>query len=1116
MRCSRCRHDNPAQSRFCSECGARLVSACPGCGAELAAGAKFCGQCGQPAVAQARFESPESYTPKHLAERILHSKTALDGERKQVTVLFADMKGSMELLAERDPEETRKLLDPVLERMMEAVHHYEGTVNKVMGDGIMALFGAPLSHEDHAVRACYAALRMHDSVQRYADEVRRDQGLELRIRVGLNSGEVVVRSIGSDLRMDYSAVGQTTHLAARMEQLAPPGTTRLTAGTLAFAEGYVAVTPLGPVPVKGLAAPVEVYELRGAGPARTRLQASRARGLTRFVGRDAEMAQLRLAAEAAGRGRGQIVAVMGEPGVGKSRLFYEFTQSHRTYGWLTIEASSVSYGKASAFLPLADLLRSYLKIEVRDDIRTVRAKATGNLLTLDDALRDAVAPLLWLLDALPEDSPFLALEPAERRRQALAAAKRVLLRESQVQPALLVFEDLHWVDAETQAFLDSLVESLPAARVLLAVNYRPEYRHGWGNRTYYRQLRVDPLPPESAQDLLEGLLGAHQSVAPLKTLLIERTEGNPLFLEESVRTLVETGTLTGTRGEYRLVRAPESVRVPATVQAILAARIDRLEPADKRLLQAAAVIGMDVPFAVLQAIAEMGEDEMRGGLARLQGAEFLYEARLFPELEYSFKHALTHETAYGGVLQGRRTALHAVIVEAIERLYAERLSEQVELLAHHAVRGRALEKAVQYLREAGAKAVARSAMREAAGFFEQALALLAEMPQTPENLSAALDVRLACGPALIALKGARATEVESLYVPALELADRLNDAQRRFQVLWNLWFVKFTRGDYPQAMQAAQALRHEAEASGDDGQILEYHHAIWPTLSAMGQPQEAVPHMERGVQLYVREKHATQAFVYGGHDAGACSRWHLGMNRWLLGYPDRASADMHEALRIADELRHPQTKGIALSFATWLQHQRGEHETALRNAEQLITLSEAHGFRPYLDYAFVLRHVYNPESTNVDVLRDLCNRELAALALSQWRRGFCICVLAERCAQVGHVNEARSAMATLAAVDRETFYAAEILRIEGEILLKGAGADTTGAEHRFRRALEIARERAMKSIELRAAMSLARLHRDEGRRKEARELLAPVYGWFTEGFDTADLRAARSLLEELA
>jgi class 3 adenylate cyclase len=597
--------------------------------------------------ANGKFGAPEAYTPKHLADRILTSKAALEGERKQVTVLFADLKGSMELLADRDPEEARKLLDPVLERMMEAVHRYEGTVNQVMGDGIMALFGAPVAHEDHGVRACYAALDMHASIRRYAEEVRRSHGVVLQIRVGLNSGEVVVRAIGSDLRMDYSAVGQTTHLAARMEQLAKPDTTLLTADVLRLAEGFIAVTPLGPMPVKGLTTPVELYELTGVGPLRSRLHAAAARGLTRFVGRETELEQVRQAIARAAAGHGQVVAIVGEPGVGKSRLVWEVTHSHRTHGWLVVQAGSVSYGKATAYLPVIDLLKTYFGIEDRDGPRVVREKMTGKLLTLDRALEGSLPALLSLLDVPTDDPHWPTLDPPQRRRRTLDTVKRLPLRESQVQPLLVVVEDLHWIDAETQALLDGLVESLPAARLLLLVNYRPEYQHLWGSRTYYTQLRLDPLPPESAEQLVGALLGPDAGLEPLTRTLIARTEGNPFFLEESVRTLVETGALSGERGTYRLARPLPTIQVPATVQAVLAARIDRLPPGDKALLQTASVVGTDVPIAVLAGIAEAPADALANGLARLQAAELLYETSLFPDVEYTFKHALTHEVAYG-------------------------------------------------------------------------------------------------------------------------------------------------------------------------------------------------------------------------------------------------------------------------------------------------------------------------------------------------------------------------------------------------------------------------------------------------------------------------------------
>src|SRR5262245_27330148 len=645
MTCPRCAHENPQGARFCEECASPLGRTCSNCGTALSAAAKFCHACAHPVAAGAVAppRAPDSYTPKHLAEKILTSKTALEGERKLVTVLFADIKGSMELLADRDPEEARKILDPVLERMMDAVHRYEGTVNQVMGDGIMALFGAPIAHEDHAVRACYAALRIQETVKRYADDVRRTQGTTVRIRIGLNSGDVVVRTVGSDLRMDYTAVGQTTHLAARMEQLADPGSTLLTADTLALVEGQIEVKALGAMPVKGVTEPVEVYEMLGASTIRSRFQAAAARGLTAFVGRTAEMEQLHQALDHAKAGRGQIIGVVGEPGVGKSRLYHEFTHSHRVQDCFVIASTSVSYGKAASYFPLIDLLRTYFRVEGRDDARLIREKVTGRLLSLDRALEPFLAAFLWLLDVSTEDLQWERLDPPQRRQQILDGVKRLLLRESQNQPVVVVFEDLHWIDAETQALVDALIEALPAARVLMLVNYRPEYQHTWGSKTYYRQLRVDPLPLTSAHQLLDSLLGSDPTVQPLKTLLVQRTQGTPFFLEEGVRTLVETKVLLGERGAHRLLRSLDTIEVPATVKALLAARIDRLPSEEKAVLQAACVVGTDVPFEILRAIADLPPDQLRRHLTSLQSAEFLYETNIFPELEYTFKHALTHE-----------------------------------------------------------------------------------------------------------------------------------------------------------------------------------------------------------------------------------------------------------------------------------------------------------------------------------------------------------------------------------------------------------------------------------------------------------------------------------------
>jgi predicted ATPase len=482
----------------------------------------------------------------------------------------------------------------------------------------------------------------------------------------------------------------------------------------------------------------------GAGRARTSLQAAARRGLTRFVGRDAELEQVRRAQQLAADGHGQVAAVVGEAGVGKSRLVYEFARSHRLQGWLVLESASVSYGKAMSYLPVIDLLKGYFKIQDRDDLREIREKVTGKLLTLDEALKPTLPALLALLDVPVDDAAWHALDPAQRRQRTLDAVRRLLLREAREQPLFLIFEDLHWIDGETQAFLDMLVESLGSARLVLLVSYRPEYHHAWSGKTFYSQIRLDALPADSAEELLDPLLGDDPGLAGLKQLLVRR--GNPFFVEETVRTLVETKALAGERGRYRLRQPVEAIRVPPTVQAMLAARIDRLPPEDKRLLQMASVVGKDVPFALLQAIADLPDEALRRGLDHLEAAELLYETGLYPDLEYSFKHALTHDVTYGGLLQERRRGLHAGLVEAIETLHRDRLGGEIERLAHHALRGELWEKAVDYFRQAGGKATARSALQDARGWFEQALGALEALPESQSTLEQAFEIRLELRP----------------------------------------------------------------------------------------------------------------------------------------------------------------------------------------------------------------------------------------------------------------------------------------------------------------------------------------------------------------------------------
>ncbi|HEY7066375.1 MAG TPA: adenylate/guanylate cyclase domain-containing protein [Chloroflexota bacterium] len=939
MRCGQCQAENPEGARFCEDCGNRLEFTCPHCGEAATAGKRFCASCGG-SLTDAPTPSPSApapydYTPHHLAERIIASRGALEGERKQVTVLFADLKGSLELLADRDPEEARRILDPVLERMMEAVHRYEGTVNQVLGDGIMALFGAPLAHEDHAVRACYAALRMQESVKGYAATVLRTHGLRVQIRVGLNSGEVVVRSIGSDLRMDYTAVGQTTHLAARMEQTAVPGSILIAPDTLRLVEGYLAVKALGPVPIKGLDAPVDIYEVVGAGPSRSRLQAAAARGLTRFVGREAELHVLRDTLERAGGRHGQMVALIGEPGVGKSRLAWEFTHSHRVQGWLTLRAGSVSYGRATSYLPVIDLLQSYCGIDAQDDHRRMRQKVLGKVLDLDRALEPTLSALLALLDVPVDDAAWAALDPPQRRQRTLDALKRLLLRESQEQPLLLVFEDLHWIDAETQALLDSLVESLPTARLLLLVNYRPEYEHGWHRKTYYRELRLDPLPPASAHELLDTLLGDDAELTPLKRLLIDRTEGNPFFLEESVRTLGETGALGGEPGAYRLLQPVERTRVPATVQAVLAARIDRLAPDDKRLLQAAAVVGKDVSYALLRAVVEEPEAALRQRLGALQAAEFLYETSLFPDLEYTFKHALTHEVAYGSMLQERRRELHARIAVAIEAIYSDRLAEHVERLSHHALRGELWAKAVDYLRQAGHRAEARSAYHEAATYYEQAVAALGYLPVTRDTQELDVDLR-------IDLRGVLTPLGEMLrLLPHLQaaeaLAAALADQRRQGAVASAMTVCCLQRGERA-AMEYGQRALAIATALEDRALEAEARFRLGIAYHRFSRYREATGVLARNLDLLVGELGRARL---GAIVTSAGTRAILAECLVQMGEFAEARIRGEEAIALAAAVGHPLTTAATYRGVALLYLAQGDLDRATALFERCLMVGQA-------------------------------------------------------------------------------------------------------------------------------------------------------------------------------
>ena len=1075
---------------------------CPRCQAENPARNKFCGQCAAPLDQPARptFAAPESYTPRYLAERILTSRTALEGERKQVTVLFADLKGSMELLADRDPEEARRILDPVLTQMMEAVHRYEGTVNQVMGDGIMALFGAPLAHEDHAVRACYAALRMQESVKRYGESVRRQEGILPQIRVGLNSGEVVVRSIASDLHIDYTAVGETTHLAARVEQAASPGSVLITAATRQLAEGYVEVTSVGPVRVKGRGEPVEVYELTGAGPARSRFQVAAGQGLTRFVGRSAEIERLGEAIEKSRAGSGQIVTVVGEPGVGKSRLLWQFVHSHRTASWLILEAASVSYGRATSYLPVIELLKAYFQIEGRDDPQRVREKVAGKLVSRGRALEPSLTALLALLDIPQDDEGWKRLEPEDRRHRTLDSLKHLLLAESRVQPLVVVIEDLQWIDTETQAVLDGLVEDLLAARILLLVSYRPEYRHGWGQQTYYTQLRVDPLAPTSAHELLRILLGTDTSLDGLERLLSERTEGNPFFLEQSVRTLVETGALAGEPGAYRLIGPVHAIEIPASVHAVVAARVDRLPLEDKRVLQAAAVIGQIVPFGLLQAVAEPTEPDLRRSLAHLQTAGFLDEASLFPELEYSFRHALTHEVTYGAIVQQRRRELHARLVEAIERLYADRLVEQAERLAYHALRGEVWDKATTYLREVAMRAAMRSAYAESLAAFEEAIRVVERLPDGRDAKAQAIDLRLDSRVVLAPL--GQYDQILKYMREAEILARELGDRRRLGLVLADMGARLRNVGDHRRALEASQQALEIATELGDPDLQIEATYRLAQAHFALGDLRQAtsiflstvdaLAHRGAGTERVARDAVVRSRALPSFFEAWPHA-W-LGLLYSHLGQFSEAREHAEQAMQIAERTNHPHTVIESHSALGGVSLEQGDLDTARRVFEHGVALLQAGGVRD-VNLLSGLGYAYGLSGRLSEALALLEETVRSEVSISAMGLGLAVRMsrLAEIYLRAGRGDEAldraRSAV-ELSRKHQERANEATALRVLAEVRALGDPVEATSAATHYADSLALAEELGMRPLVAHCHLGLGKLYRRRGAPHQARDHLA--------------------------
>jgi adenylate cyclase len=1030
MNCLSCGHQNRDAARFCEQCAGPLVRTCANCGAELRPAARFCDTCAHPTGAAESApradgrdapRKPRDYTPKHLADKILQSKSALEGERKQVTVLFADVKGSMELAEQLDPEEWHAILDRFFAILTDGVHRFEGTVNQYTGDGIMALFGAPIAHEDHAQRACYAALHLRDEIARYATEVKREHGVGFSTRMGLNSGEVVVGAIGDDLRMDYTAQGHTVGLAQRMESLAEPNSCYLTAAAAALAGGYFALDDLGEFRVKGVAAPVRVHRLAGIGSSRSRFDLSRARGLSRFVGRAADLRTLEDALDQTDAGNGQVVGVVAEAGTGKSRLCFEFLERCRARGMKVFEGRAVAHGRNIPFLPILEVFRSYFGITLQDDDRSAREKIAGRMILLDQAFAETLPLLFDFLGVADPQRPAPRLDPEARQRQLIGVMRQLIHSVNEAQPTVTMIEDLHWLDAASGEFLEHMVDARAGTRNLLLLNFRPEYRAEWMQKSWYRQIPLTPLGRDAIAELLADLLGKDPSLAALATPIHGRTGGNPFFTEEVAQSLIESGHLEGTRGAYKLVTPVDRLEVPATVQAVLAARIDRLPEREKRLLQVASVIGKDFPEPLLATVAGLPADELKSALAALRRAEFIHEQALYPIAEYAFKHPLTQEVALGSQLRERRRHIHAAVARAIEKQDAAHLDERAALLAHHYEEAGEALSAARWHRRA-AEWAGRTDITASTRHWGRVRALLRELPDDPE----AAPLGIAACTQLLNWSwrvGMDPDEARSLLKEGRAYANTLGDRRAYLYLTMAYDRTLCSSGEVECYLQSAIENRRASHDLDDVGVQANAWQYLVDALHWAGRFAESIQLADEGLARFSRHLPPDE-WGFGVNPYGVFSFWR-GASLYWTGRIREGLEEFGRCRQISEEDGTPEMIGYVTSWSSEAYYYANDPDRALVSARETAEITRAVGEPPALvartHVAFAYAHLAAGRTA------DAIERAHAALAMyrsvEKQLAGMSAAILAEALLEAGDLSAAETAAEEAIALSRHSLRA---------------------------------------------------------------------------------------------
>jgi class 3 adenylate cyclase/tetratricopeptide (TPR) repeat protein len=1090
MDCSACGASNPSEARHCRDCGAALVLPCADCGKPVPLSNWFCGNCG------AKFERGLSagfrddgnslaapvHLPQHLARRILDTRGLLEGERKQITVLFADIKGSTNLIEDLDPEDAELRLRPALDAMINAVHRYEGTINRIQGDGIMALFGAPLAHEDNAVRAAYAALDMQKGVGAACDA-------DIAIRVGLHAGEVLVRAIHNDLSVDYDAIGPTVHLAARMEQMAPPGAIYCTANVMRVAKGFIEALSLGPVSVKGVRHPVELFQIVGHTSARTRWEVTAARGLTPFVGRASEAAGLQRALELASNGRGQVIAVKGEAGTGKSRLVHEFLQSPQLSDWTVLKTAAAPYLRGTPYLAISNLLRSWCEISEQTSPAEARGRLHDALAALPAGSSTYVPALQSLLELAVDDADWPTLEPAVRRQRMRSTVKDLFLRCAQNRPLLLWFEDMQWTDIETQEVVESLVDAMGASRLLVVLTCRPEYEAKWESKDCVITVQLDALESGAADQLVRALLGDSADNAGLRSLIVARTGGTPLFIEETVRTLVESGALRTRDGGYELTRELREIQIPETVQSVIAARIDSLSPKRKALLQMASVVGSDIPITLLRDVVDLAGLELQQLLAELQAAHFLYETSNATSIQWKFRHALVHEVAYGGLISAKRQILHARVLRAMELQNREKPQDVVESLAHHALNAALWKEAVTYLCQAGDKAVELSAYQEAGAFFESALQALTHLPQDHERIRQGIDVRLKLRPVFGAT--AKYNRLEDWLADAEILATSIDDRPRLAAINVARSFVHNWRGELDASIQCGLRARSIAREIGDRAVDVGASFYLGQAYMWRGDFRQSVAVLEDNLSWIDGPLRHQRVGTTG--TGSVLWLGMLGASHGRLGNFEAAIDAARKACLIADEVQRPYDIALAYWWAGFIWSHKGDVPTALQALE--------HGFA--ICRASQINYLVPILSTSLGYAYALAGRLTEGIPLLTKALGFSRAsnfTYGEAWSSVylgfanlldnkyeGMLDHARSAL-ELSRKYKYRAIEADALRLLAEIHRGGPSPAAQEAERHYLRAREIYLELGLRPEYARCQIGLAQTLMQSGREAEAERL----------------------------